>query len=521
MRRITLALTLVLALVLPLAAGAAEVSVGDPAAEQLAAEVAAELAAPRDADGPSTEGIGSPNMSHVGNVQWDDAHRAADGRTIDTQGGTDLEVLTSDGRDYAFVGTSSNGLQVIDITDRDAPVHVTTYDCKVLQGDVQAFQRTSDDGTVKSYVLYAADDGYSGNARQAACWDDFAARGGERFTANGSLVIEVTDPENPVMVGFAEIGGGSHNMTLDPNGLWLYNSNSDGVVRNGTIEVISLADPTNPQLVSTLTLSGESAHDITFNADGTRAYAAALNHTVVIDTSDLANPTIISEIRDPAVSLHHQADPITIGGRTFVVVNDELAGAAGNEVCPGGGLHVYEVTGELEATPVKVGAFFVPEFTVRDGADTGTGGTVTCTSHVFRIYEEQQLLVIAWFGAGVHVLDLSGLADVTVALDAGITVEGEQTQTAMAIREVGYYRFADDSDAWSAKVMDFEPDGSAYVYANDQTRGLDVFRYDAAAAPAADEGMWLDATAAKQRAIDVPPLTSLGSLLPYCQLRVA
>ena len=35
---------------------------------------------------------------------------------------------------------------------------------------------------------------------------------------------------------------------------------------------------------------GSESHDITFNADGTRAYSAALSQTLVLDTTDPANP---------------------------------------------------------------------------------------------------------------------------------------------------------------------------------------------------------------------------------------
>ena len=50
--------------------------------------------------------------------------------------------------------------------------------------------------------------------------------------------------------------------------------------------------PTRPGL-------GTESHDITFNADGTRAYSAALSQGVIIDTTDPANPTHRHELRRP------------------------------------------------------------------------------------------------------------------------------------------------------------------------------------------------------------------------------
>lgn len=466
----------------------------------LAATAVAVAAAPAPY-APSEDGVGSPNMSHIANLGWDDTARAEDGRTVDTRGGTDVEFATIEDRDYAFAGTYRNGLQVIDITDPEAPELVTTYECRILQGDVQVFTRDE-----QTFVTYTADSGYA--HQQSQCYEDaglFDVAGGN---GDGTLIIEVTDPTDPHSVAFVPVSGGSHNQTVHPSGRYLYNSNSGS---SGRIEVIDISDFDAPE-VSILPTSGDDSHDLTFNREGTRAYSAALDHTLVIDTTDPASPSVLATIEDPAITLHHQADPVTIGDREYVIINDELNGAGGNEVCPGGGLHVYDVT--EPTAPEKVGAFFIPEVTVREGAPTGLGGTVTCTSHVFRVYEEQQLLTIAWFGAGVRVVDLSGLAD-TPPVSAGVL---GQTLTP-GMREIGYFRFAEDSDAWSAKAYRFDEDGSAYIFANDQTRGFDVYRYDATAPESAESGEWLTVGEALQRTLDLRAAGIVGLDRPYCDLR--
>ena len=488
---------------------------------------------------PLDEVVHSDNMEHVANLRWDDVQRRTDGRSTDAQGGTDVEFATIAGRDYAFAGTYRNGLQVVDITDPAAPVHVATYDCQILQGDVQTFTRvseaTTDDETVDSgpgrghgrgrgrpdpdpdpgdpvdelrhYVTYTADSGYS--HRPSACYEDIGLDGTGR-AGDGTLIIDVTDPANPVSVSFVAIPGGSHNQTVHPSGSYLYNSNSGGA---GFIEVYDISDLSAPALVTKMPTAGDDSHDLTFNGDGTRAYSAALDHTLIINTEDPRNPVVVSAITDPAVTLHHQTDPVTIGDRDFVIINDELNGAGGNEYCPGGGLHVYDVTDE--ANPEKVGAFFIPEVTAREGAGTGLQGTVTCTSHVFRIYEEQQLLTIAWFGAGVRVVDLSALGD-TPPVSTGVL---GQTLTP-GMREVGFYRFVEDSDAWSAKVHRFDEDGSAYIFADDQTRGFDVYRFDATAATSENPGTWLSPGEAAARTAQLRADGLIADeLLPYCDLR--
>jgi hypothetical protein len=166
----------------------------------------------------------------------------------------------------------------------------------------------------------------------------------------------------------------------------------------------------------------------------------------------------------------HQADPVTLARpdgteREILVVTDERAGAAGSVECPGGGLHLYDITGANETDPQKIGTWFIPVIQPQDGT--------TCTSHVLRIYPEQEMLTIAWYGQGVRVLDISGLA----------TVEGSPATVAVGdgagMREVGHYVFP-DSDTWSFKTNRIAADGSFYGYGNDLTRGFDVYRFDGA-----------------------------------------
>ena len=476
---------------------------------------------PAGAAGTASTPVNSDNMSHVANVKFPDAeygstssilygHNGSVRKRPDAQGGTDLETVTIRDRDYAVAGTYRNGLQIVDITNPDNPALVTTYECKVQQGDVQLFQRGS-----RHYAAYAVDDGYKNT--MSACYSD----AGVAEPDPGTIIIDITNPASPKSVGFVEVPRGTHNTTVHPSGMYLYNSNSEA--DRGGIEVISLANLSQPKVITTLPLAEESlsggpgaedSHDITFNADGTRAYSAALDHTVVIDTTNARKPKLISVIEDPSITLHHQADPVTVGDRAFVIINDELNGAGGNEYCPGGGLHVYEVTGDLERKPVKVGAFFAPDITAAQGSRGGLAATVTCTAHVFKIYPEQGLLTIAWFGAGVRVVDLNGLegTSVGVAPQLGSLTPG--------MKEVGYFRFSENSDAWAAKVHEFDEDGSAYVFANDQTRGFDVFRYDASAASTAEQGQWLNPEQTLARATAVRERMGINTVdRPICLLR--
>jgi hypothetical protein len=407
---------------------------------------------------------------------------------LDVQTGVDeLGAPIIETKEFALAGSYNNGLQIIDITDPTTPTIASVYDCAIAQGDVQVFTREG-----RTYITYT-DDAYS-RQTGSACFQE-ARELGFNTSGNGTFIADITDPYNPTTVSFVTFPLESHNQTVSPDGNFLYNSNSDlgpGETGGfGTIEVMDISDFANPVRTATLELTGGlNSHDITFSSDGTRAYSAAVTHTLVLDTTDLAHPEIIGRIVDPAVNISHQSDPITLKDkntgleRTFLVVTDEFAGAAGNGFCPGGGLHIYDITGPLETAPVKVGFWNMPD--IRPAgvpAVPGAGEDITCTAHVLRMYPAQKLMTIAWYNAGVRVVDISGLTGVSVgAQPVGNVGAG--------MKEVGFFNF-EDSVTWSVKTNKIAEDGSFYMYGNDMSRGFDVYHFTRPAAGEVDPGTWL------------------------------
>lgn len=229
-------------------------------------------------------------------------------------------------------------------------------------GDIQIFQREVD-GATRTYVGYGAD--YSAVAT-SACFEDLRQLGQNPRNGLGTWFADITDP-------CASDGGlradpdRSHNLTSHPSGNYLYNSSNRISAAVGSLEVFDIRGLTNPRALPSLNLdTGINARDLTFNADGTRAYAASINHTLIIDTSKSETPKVIGRVGNAAATIHHQSDPVTIdhpvpGKRTFLVITDEVGGAAGNAFCPGGGLLVYDITRQLEQAPVFVGAWFIPQ----------------------------------------------------------------------------------------------------------------------------------------------------------------
>jgi len=436
---------------------------------------------------PAAEvGAHSENMSYVKNIPYP----ARNGGTPNY--GTDIEFAEIGGVRYAFAGSYENGMQIVDITDPRLARTVATYDCGVTQGDVQIFRQASKPGRV--FAGYASDtfgDGTSTCYREAAALG-FDVLKDDGTGMNGTFIVEITDPLAPRTVSFVGVEQGTHNHTIHPSGNHLYNSNSDLITSvQPAIEIYDISDFAAPRKVRELPLPtrpglGTESHDITFNAAGDRAYSAALSQGVIINTTNPARPTIVSSFLDPTINVWHQMDPFTLTDaqgkqREFLIAEDEVAGAVGTGQCPNGGVHVYEVTDSMETSPQKVGYWNIDDVRPTDSA------TDTCTAHVFDIHEDEQLMTIAYYNGGVHVVDISGLTGIAL---------GSTSIDGAGMKEIGYYRTenadgAGPADTWSAKTPEIEADGSFYLYGNDISRGLDIYRFSGGLPPAPAAGRWM------------------------------
>ena len=445
-RRTLLSATAAAALALTLAPGAASAHQGgDLPTNVRAADVA-------------TEGTGKA-MKFVANLQYNKSGEA--------QNGSDIEFMRLGDREFALAGTLREGLQIINITDPRDPRRVAVYDCRISQGDVQVWRN---DGRV--LASYTADGKVDVAGAESRCGTDLGLEPADA----GTVIVDLTNPRQPQTVTFLPVAEGSHNMTIHPSGDYLYNSNSD-LITGGTdpnIAIWDISDPRKPEHVQdfplpfTPTSLGTESHDVTFSRNGERAYSAALSQTLILDTSDPRDPKIVSEIVDPSINVVHQSDPVTLekeNGKTrqVLVITDERAGAAGSAECPGGGLHVYDITGKKEQSPEKMGTWFIPAAQPQPGT--------TCTSHVLRIYPRQQLMTIAWYAQGVRVLDISGLATFQGGPESVGYGEG------VGMKEIGHYVMP-DSDTWSFKTNKIKRDGSFFGYGNDLVRGFDVYRFN-------------------------------------------
>jgi hypothetical protein len=408
----------------------------------------------------------TPNMKPVAHLQW--------------RGGTDLEFLRIKGRRYVVQGAQNNyndtgsaGLRVVDVTTPSKPKVTGYLPCNTSQNDIQ----------VQGHLAFVAVDFNQKVDPKGRhdCWEQL-----DRGVTEGIVIVELADPRHPKAIGFHPLPTGAHNTTVHPTKPLLYVSESELANPSATavspVYIVDVTNPRKPKLVRTFDIgASENAHDITFNRKGTRAYVASGfgGVTVIVDTTNPVKPTVVGRVADPAINFAHQADPTPDG--KYLLITDELAGAEGNMYCPGGGIHVWDISNE--AVPVKVGAYFIPDsFASADPGPrpnvVGVGPTMfRCTAHVMRIAPDGKTLVMAWYSQGVQVLDLSGLPGYSVGVsgvDSGSGIKRLANWTAAGV------------DTWSAKM-----DDRGYVFTGDTQRGMDVLKFDRKKAHATTPGTWL------------------------------
>jgi hypothetical protein len=361
-------------------------------------------------------------------------------------GGSDVEFVSktvsvcsggtcqNESRDYAIAGVLSQPARVIDITNPRAPVEVATLPCAMNQNDIQ----------ISGNLVLQSADSTSGSCKRPD---------GSKTTATIGI-SDISDPRAPKLVGTLKEARGAHNATVHPTQPIVYISDSDLANTDGNGAQIHIWDFSNPaapaKVQSWSYLPQHSPHDITFNAAGTRAYAASISHTEIINTENPKAPSLVSVIANEGISISHQADPTPDG--KLLLVSDELGGGSATTPSPGGPVHIYDISNELR--PVKIGAF----------GNDATGVNGTSTSHVFRINPDGTTAAIAWYNDGVHVVDWSGAYGLNAAGLGANSNAGPYLIASMKLP---------NADTWSAKMWQERHPG--YVFANDMGRGFDVF----------------------------------------------
>lgn len=310
------------------------------------------------------------------------------------------------------------------------------------------------------------------------------------FATNEGVVTvyDITDPTWPVRLPDISPTDGSHNVAVVPGTPYLYNGNSAGgkgsvpivggpeartaETAEGITEIYDLTDPENPVLVQDWA-SGFGCHDITFwlAEDGSknRAYCAGIQMTQIWDIADPANPTVLSNIPvhygqeggpsgevflvqfSHLAMVSHDADVLIVGDETGgglgmgcdAYIDAQAQTASG----PLGNLYFYDLSDEQNPT---LKSWFSPNpsyITNPPSPDaTPVFGWPGCTAHFGRNIEDRDVLVMAFYGAGVLLVDYADVAHPVIV--------DQWVEPGVNAWDVWYYQ--------------------GYLFTGDMARGLDV-----------------------------------------------
>lgn len=380
--------------------------------------------------------------------------------------GSDIEFFErklADGtlKRYAIPGAIGHGFQIVDITDpaRPLPAGAFVDPGANYQGDTQVNPRRN--------IAVIATDGAP------------AATVGHGGVAAGATIVDISNVQSPTLLSTVRNIGGAHNTTIVDD-RYIYTALPT--------RIIDYSDPRSPQLLPANRASFICGHDLTVDPNNPdRLYSACSsgNRWQIVDIADPANPTLIADVRDTSISIPHQADPAP--DSSFVVVTDERGGGVTNEMAPGGGAHIYDISGKYipgasETNPKKMGLYFAPFNGVSaNGDQAGAWGNVTM--HVMTFQAERFLLSTAWYSMGSWVADMQDPTN--EAANGQLYDEWDGNQFAgnngTTWGNTQGNLILEGDDTWSTKWTRFDdPVFDRYLFTNGLTRGMDTLFYTGA-----------------------------------------
>ena len=186
--------------------------------------------------------------------------------SIDTGLAVDVDVPFPFGGGYAYVADYENGFVVVNIMNPPSP-HIVPNTLNLEK------------------------------CREIVLKDNYAFAVSFDYAGSYLNAIDVTDPENPVLINSIEING-LQGVEIQGDYAYLPSSSYDG----GLI-IYNISDPSNMQRVGQISV--ESVQDVAVwgnNAYVTSSPIATWNHLVIVNIQDPTNPQIVSSIdmREPA-----------------------------------------------------------------------------------------------------------------------------------------------------------------------------------------------------------------------------
>ncbi len=293
--------------------------------------------------------------------------------------------------------------------------------------------------------------------------------------SDGMHIWDVTNDE-PEFLARIEVDP-NHNVAVVPGTEFVFNSQSGGLGRSN--DLVDLRDPENPVVLGTYGTHG--CHDITFWGElggKFRAYCAGIQRTeiwsldnfdadedgfgiAVIGTVEGADSPVVGNPAfgaAPLRTLHHLAMVNARGN--ILIIGDEHNGGGSPGTCffnqqgastPFGALWFYDISDESDPQLLSwLSAPLVqpePEPQADPNYDPSRD-VPNCTAHFGSLVPGEEKLVMAWYSAGVVLIDFE---------DPARPVILDQYQP-------------DPTNPWDARIH------NGYVFTGDIVRGMDVLK---------------------------------------------
>ncbi len=168
------------------------------------------------------------------------------------------------------------------------------FDLRPIEDDLRAAERAArapaDD--VRMNLLSHADFRPSSSSSDVWGWSDGATHLAILGSYNGTLFIDVTDPQNPVEVGFVS-GPSSSWRDIKTYGDHAYIV-TEGAGAGQGLQIVDLSDPQNPTLAATYAPNFATVHNVWVDEDAAQLWLVGTNNGARI--LDISNPTQPVEI---------------------------------------------------------------------------------------------------------------------------------------------------------------------------------------------------------------------------------